>query len=282
MPVIISASRRTDLVASNPGWLSQAVQTGKATVLGPSGHTYTVDISPSRVHTCVLWSKDFGNLIRNRDGLRDALARYPQVYLHFTITGLGGGPWERGVPDPASAVGQLDDLIRLAGSPERISVRFDPILFWNEERQRRSNLPYFSDSLAPELSSRGIRRVRLSFAQWYRKSRRRARRHGLDYVDPEPEEKLEKARELAEAARSHGLELYSCSQDFLTAVSGIEASACIDGGLLSDLHPDNLPVSIKKDKTQRRECRCSESIDIGSYTQHCPRSCVYCYANPQE
>lgn len=281
MPIVISASRRTDLVASFSGWLAGAVQAGKVSVLGPSGHSYTVDISPARVHTCVLWSKDFRNLIHNRDGLSEALSRYRQLYLHFTITGLGGGPWERGVLDPAEAVGQLDDLIRLTGGPDRVSVRFDPVVFWMEGSRRQSNLRYF-DRLAPELSSRGIRRVRISFAQWYQKSRRRARKYGLDYVDPEPEEKLDKARELADAARSHNLKLYACSQDFLTAVPGIEASACIDGALLSELHPEKLTVSMKKDKTQRRECRCTDSIDIGSYSQHCPRSCVYCYANPLE
>lgn len=282
MPIVISASRRTDLVASFSGWLAGAVQSGRAAVLGPSGHSYTVDISPARVHTCVLWSKDFRGLIHNRNGLRDVLSLYRQLYLHFTITGLGGGAWERGVPEPELAVGQLDDLIRLTGSPERISVRFDPIVFWSEGSRLRSNLPYFFDTLAPELASRNIRRVRISFTQWYQKSRRRARKYGLEYVDPEPEEKLLKARELAEAALSHDLQLFACSQEFLTSVPGIEASACIDGVLLSELHPENLPVSTKKDKSQRRECRCTESIDIGSYTQHCPRSCVYCYANPLE
>ena len=71
--------------------MAGAVQSEKAAVLGPSGHSYTVDISPARVHTCVLWSKDFRSLIQNRDGLRDALSLYRQLYLHFTITGLGGG-----------------------------------------------------------------------------------------------------------------------------------------------------------------------------------------------
>ncbi|TEU04292.1 MAG: DUF1848 family protein [Candidatus Aminicenantes bacterium] len=31
----------------------------------------------------------------------------------------------------------------------------------------------------------------------------------------------------------------------------------------------------EKDR-QRAECRCTESVDIGSYTQSCPRSCLYC------
>jgi DNA repair photolyase len=63
-------------------------------------------------------------------------------------------------------------------------------------------------------------------------------------------------------------------------VPGIRPSACINGRLLQELHPNGAPVSVRKDRTQRRECRCTESVDIGSYTQTCPHSCVYCYANP--
>ncbi|MDH4198294.1 MAG: DUF1848 domain-containing protein, partial [Candidatus Aminicenantes bacterium] len=29
------------------------------------------------------------------------------------------------------------------------------------------------------------------------------------------------------------------------------------------------------------DCLCTESVDIGSYAQSCPHSCVYCYANPR-
>ena len=145
--------------------------------------------------------------------------------------------------------------------------------------QVRTNLRFF-ETLAPELSRRKIETVRISFAQWYRKAKRRAAAHGLDYLDPEPGEKLEQARYLAGIAATHGLRLFACSQDFVTAVPGIESSACIDGRLLQELHPDGAAVSVRKDKTQRKECRCTESIDIGSYTQHCPQACLYCYANP--
>jgi len=279
MKKVISASRRTDLVASFDTWLAEALRQGQVKVHGPSGHTYTVDIAPGCVHTIVLWSKDFDNLIHNRSGLLDELRRYSQLYLHFTITGLGGSRIEKGVPKPRAALAQLDPLIRLAKGPERITVRFDPVMSWLEEGEVFTNLRYF-ETLAPELSKRKIETVRISFAQWYRKAKQRAKAHGLDYVDPEPEEKLEQARFLAGIAAAHGLRLFACSQDFAAVVPGIKPSACIDGRLLQALHPDGAPVSVRKDKTQRKECRCTESIDIGSYAQSCPQSCLYCYANP--
>jgi hypothetical protein len=280
MRKVISASRRTDLVAFFPEWLSSAFQEEKVRVHGPSGHTYTVDLSPETVHTIVLWSKNFTNLIDNRSSLSSALEKYDQIYLHFTITGLGGTFIEKGVPRPSSALSQLESLIEITGMPERITVRFDPVVYWREEEKTMTNLHFF-EKLAPELNARGIRDVRFSFAQWYGKAVRRSSKYGFSYIDPTPEEKKNETRILARIAKTQNLSLFSCSQNFLSSISGVHPSACIDGAHLQVLHPHPEPVSIKKDRSQRAECRCTESVDIGSYTQFCPHSCLYCYANPR-
>jgi DNA repair photolyase len=277
---VISASRRTDLVAFFPARLAQAVAGEEILVTGPSGRAYAADLRPAAVHSFVLWSKNFRNLIENRSGLKDRLDKYDQLYFHFTITGLGGSGIERGVPEPEEALGQLEPLIALAGRPERVSLRFDPVIYWDEGRKRRTNLGFF-ETLAEAAARSGIRDIRFSFAQWYGKSKRRAQAANFRFFDPSPAEKKEAALRLAEIARRLGLNLYSCSQDFLTAVRGIRPSACIDGRLLQTLHPRRELVSFAKDKSQRTECRCTESVDIGSYTQTCPHSCIYCYANPK-
>jgi hypothetical protein len=280
MKKVISASRRTDLVAVFPGWLSSAVKEGKARVSGPSGRVYSVDLRPESVHTFVLWSKNFDHLVKNRNRLLDRLRRYDQLYFHFTITGLGGSPIERNAPKPEAALDQIEPLIELAGRPERISLRFDPVIFWQEEGETRTNLAFF-EKLASRMACLDLRTVRFSFAQWYGKSRRRAAKYDFAYVDPAVEEKKEVALRLSEMASAWGLNLYSCSQDFLAVVPGVHPSSCIDGRYLQIIHPSGDRVSLLKDKTQRRECGCTESVDIGSYTQTCPHSCLYCYANPR-
>ncbi len=280
MKRVISASRRTDLVAFFPEWLAAALRSGRALVHGPSGRTRPVDLNPDTAHTVVLWSKNFANLTENRHGLRDLLRSYDQLYLHFTVTGLGGTPLERGVPPALEALRALEPLVELAGHAGRVSLRFDPVLNWREAGREATNLRFFPE-LAREAGRLGIRDIRFSFAQWYGKARRRAVRQGFDYIDPPDEEKIRLARGLAEEAGRRGLRLYSCSQDFLTAVPGVEASACIDGRLLQSLHPGRESVSLAKDRSQRPECRCTESVEIGSYTQACPHGCVYCYANPK-
>lgn len=279
MKKVISASRRSDLIGFFDQWLSQSLHKETALVYGPSGHKYSVNLSPERVHTLVLWSKNFSNMIDDKNHLLKNIKKYDQIYLHFTITGLGGSFIEKKTPFPHEAVEQLDELIKITGSPHRISVRFDPVIFWNDKGRRCSNIQFF-EKLAPEASSRGIKNVIFSFVQWYGKARRRALKHDFQYIDPPKEEKMKSARYLVEIAQKWGINLYSCSQNFLTVIGGIKPSACINGSLLQRLHPRNEPVSLKKDKSQRRECRCTESIDIGSYKQNCPHACLYCYANP--
>jgi hypothetical protein len=184
------------------------------------------------------------------------------------------------VPGLQAALRQLEPLLSLAGRPERISLRFDPVIYWKEKGEIKTNLGFF-EGLAKRAAELGIRNIRFSFAQWYGKSKRRARKQGFPYVDPTLGEKRNDAFYLSKVARLYGLNLYCCSQDFLADVPGIRPSACIDGRLLQEFHPEGAPASVTKDKTQRRECRCTESVDIGSYTQTCPHSCVYCYANPR-
>jgi hypothetical protein len=280
MKKVISASRRTDLVAFFPEWFASVLKKGEAEVHGPSGHSYTVNLNPDVVHTVVLWSKNFANVIENHFSLKDMLLKYSQLYCHFTITGLGGTFIERGVPDYRTSLSQLEDLVDIVGIPERITVRFDPVVCWKEEQGERSNLPYFQE-IAPVLQSKGIKRIRISFAQWYKKAVRRAAKHGFQYVDPPNEQKLEDVCAVIRVAKETGLQLLSCNQDFLTEIPEIHPSSCIDGPLLQSLHPEREAVSTKKDKTQRAECRCTESTDIGSYTQFCPHCCLYCYANPK-
>ena len=88
------------------------------------GGVRDVDLTPDTVHTVVLWSKDFSNLLRNSHGLRDLLASYDQLYLHFTVTGLGGTRVEPGVLPYRRGAGPAPRAGRLRGGP---FARFGPV-----------------------------------------------------------------------------------------------------------------------------------------------------------
>ena len=232
------------------------------------------------MHTIVLWSKDFSNLLRNGQGLKDLIAAYDQIYLHVTITGLGGTAVEPGVPSCREALAQLSALTELAGSPLRVSVRFDPVLHWREAGIGRSNLSFFSE-VAEAAAAAGIRDMRMSFAQWYGKTVRRAEARGFAFFSPSDKEQRSLAEKLSAVAAANRVILHACCQPLLEGVPGLRPSSCIDGALLESLHPRREPASQRKDRGQRAACLCTESKDIGSYTQGCPHGCIYCYANPR-
>ena len=237
------------------------------------GQEKVVSLRPEDVHTFVLWSKDYSRLLTNKAGLREALSIYDQIFCHFTITGLGGTPLEPGVPPWGEAITQIPALIEFTGHPHRVTVRFDPIIHWEEGV--KSNLPY-AERVFSACAQHGVRDIRISFATLYGKV---LRRPSWRWYEPPLEARLEMARWLVEMASSLGLSIYACSDVSLERVGALPSS-CIDGRLLTSLHPLGLPAATEKDRGQRRECGCTISMDIGSYKQRCLGSCVYCYANP--
>ncbi|SQD92077.1 conserved protein of unknown function [Candidatus Bipolaricaulis anaerobius] len=270
---VISASRRTDLPRWYLPWLRAALQAEEATVHLPYGGCRTVSLRPEAVHTVVLWSKDYSRLLADRK-LRVLLGRYDQVVAHFTVTGLGGTWIEPGVPRAEAAIAQLPELVALCGGPERVVVRFDPIVHWRKGARIESNAPW-AEALFRACARAGVRDLRLSTATLYGKVLRR----GVAWYDPSPEEKHAIAAHLIDLAQSHRLALGACA-DLALESAGIARVPCIDGMRLTALHPQRLAASSRRDRGQRAHCLCTESVDIGGYGMRCPGGCLYCYANP--
>ena len=144
MKKVISASRRTDLVAFFPDWLAGVIRAEKAEVLGPSGRVGSVDLRPDSVHTFVLWSKNFAQPHRQPSGLRDAAPGNTASFISISRSpGWAGHPSNREVPPAAGALGSSSPLSRSPGSPGRVSLRFDPVIYWKERGGIKTNLGFF-------------------------------------------------------------------------------------------------------------------------------------------
>lgn len=257
LPIVISASRRTDLVGCYPDYLIEKLQA----------------YLPENVHTLVIWTKNPGNMIRHQ-ALREALLPYAQVYVHLTLTGLGGSPLEPGIPPWEQVEEMIPELVHLVKGPERISWRFDPIIAAEAGNNQIENFPLFS-VIAEKIRRHGITTCRTSWASPYKKVIRRMQKKGFTLRTYSPEEQASQGKELEEIAGGLGMKMYYCSMD------GFERSRCIDGALLSAIHPQGLTCSLKRAKGQRPQCGCTESIDIGWYSLKCAHGCIYCYAEPQ-
>lgn len=276
MKNVISISRRTDIPRWHTTWLLKALKEKQATYLHPTRRISSISLRPEEVHTLVLWSKDYRNFLEESELLK-YLSVY-NIYLHFTITGMGQSFWEPRTIDPAEALTQMGQLVKIFGA-EKINWRFDPILFWKENGSLKSNAVGF-EQLAYFIRNLGIERCTFSFAQWYGKCIRRVTKHGIAYVDPPLETKEDTLALIAQTALSSQLQLFCCAQNKWVGRFSIKQGKCINGELLASLAGGE-PAPLEKDTSQRSQCGCTQSIDIGSYSQSCYHNCLYCYANPK-
>ena len=255
---IISASRRTDMPASDPQNLADRLE----------------EKAPPRLtHTVVLWTKNPYNLLHHQ-ALRKQLVKYEQLFVLLSITGLGGSCLEPRVPAPEDITAMLPALIRFVGSPQRIAVRFDPIVhFQMPDESSICNLEYFA-ALAPEIASHGITRVITSWVQIYGKVARRLNRMGIKVVEISDKKQHSEMEWLHALAGRYNITVNGC------CVPGWPRSRCIDGPYLNQLHPQSKTASTERARGQRALCGCTESLDIGWY-HSCIHGCIYCYGNPQ-
>jgi len=283
-PIIISASRRTDIPAFYMDWFMQGIRAGYFDVTNPfNQHVTRVAATPEDVHTIVFWSKDFRRFMAHGYGDRLQAMGY---HLFFNFTVNSESPWLE--PKIPPLKDRLETLRRLCDrfGPGCINWRFDPLCFYRlPNGQETDNLSDFSQ-ISAYMGRLGIRRCITSFMDHYPKIKKRLRAiPGFAFHEPPMAKKVAVLRGMEATLNRHGIALFTCCEkDVLAALpsdSGIRASECISGRLLMDLFGGN--ISLRKDSGQRvkQGCGCSVSSDIGSYhRQPCGHNCLFCYANP--
>ncbi|MBI5417426.1 DUF1848 family protein [Candidatus Poribacteria bacterium] len=254
--IVISASRRTDLVGCYPEILVDKLNS----------------FPPENVHTVVIWTKNPINIFMLND-LNKKLLSYKQIYIHLTITGMGGSELEPGIPQAEKILEILPKLVKFVSNPERITWRFDPIIRAVKNDKLFTNLIYF-DNLLEKIASHGIKICRTSWVFPYKKVCSHLNESGYKLILPTHSEMLEDYNYMDIRLKKMKMNLAVC------AMEGFNHSQCIDGHLFSLLHPDKIPCSELSAHGQRKLCGCTESFDIGSYGLKCHHGCIYCYANP--
>lgn len=264
--MILSVSRRTDIPAFYADWFFNRIQDGFVYVRNPMNrHQISqINLSPNLIDCIVFWSKNPRPML-NRLYLLD---KY-MYYFQFTINPYNA-EFELTVPKKNYAIETFKQLSDKIGS-KRVIWRYDPILL-TDKIDINYHLKYFEE-IAKRLYTYTDTCV-ISFIDLYKK----VQQNIIDTSVREPRinEMISLAMEIVKIANYYGITVQSCAEKIELEKLGIKHGKCIDDILIEDLL--GIKLLVAKDKNQRPECGCVQSIDIGEYNT-CPHNCVYCYAN---
>ena len=317
-PVIVSASRSTDIPAFYADWFFERLKRGYSAWTNPfNGATSYVSYRNTRF--IVFWSKNPRPLLEHLDYLAE---RNIGCYIQYTLNDYETEGLEKGVPPLSQRIETFKMLVDKLGKG-RVIWRFDPMIL--TDKINIDDLLAKVNNIGDQLKDYTEKLV-FSFADIasYRKVKSNLEKNGINYIEWDEASMNEFASKLSEMNRERGwnFELATCGEKIDIEQYGIEHNRCVDDDLMIRFayHDkelmDFLKVDIRKvqpsissmfeefedepripagaimvasdtyaikqknnkDKGQRQFCGCIVSKDIGQYNT-CPHLCEYCYAN---
>ena len=227
-----------------------------------------ISLSPEVIDGIVFWTKNPIPMMSHLDKLKDYA-----YYFQFTVNSYGKDI-ESNVPNKNDIViPAFRELSKKIGA-EKVIWRYDPIML-TEKYTIDYHVNYFNE-IAKRLSGYTNKCV-ISFVDLYRNTQSHLKE--LRMLPLGDNEMYELAERLVEIAHKNNLIVESCAEKINLEQFGIQHGHCIDCELFEKIL--NCKMNLSKDKNQRPECGCMESIDIGAYNT-CKNGCRYCYANFSE
>jgi len=308
-PIIISASRSTDIPAFYAKWFFNRLAKGYCAWYNPFNQQ-KMYISFERCRVIVFWTKNPAPIIPYLPELDKRGIHY---YFQVTLNDYVKEGFEPNVPSVEERVKTFKQLSNLIGK-EKVIWRFDPLIITPNIGPRDlltriwhvgNKLKGYTDKLV------------FSFVdvKAYRKVQNNLVKETMLFTKDDVEnaeanhaqriEIVEGLKKIREAWHKEGwdIEMATCAEDIDLEAYGIEHNRCIDGELMKLIFADDkelvyylhtlkwpekdmfgeippIPNKTKnvKDTGQRKICGCMVSKDIGMYNT-CRHFCVYCYAN---
>lgn len=308
-PIIISASRSTDIPAFYAKWFINRLKAGYCIWYNPFNQQ-PMYVAFQNAKAIVFWTKNPKPFIPY---LNEVDKRGINYYFQFTLNDYEKEGFEPNVPPLSNRIETFKELSTLIGK-EKVIWRFDPLILTNKITPRTlltriwhigNALKGYTNKLVFSfVDVKAYRKVQNNLM----KETKSFTKGNLDIAEPTQEqireiiEGLVKMRE-AWAKNGWNISMATCAEEMDLNKYGIEHNRCVDGELMKQifsndtdliyylncgklpeqtLFGDKSNVSLKpiniKDKGQRTVCGCIISKDIGMYNT-CSHHCVYCYAN---
>ena len=275
--MIISASRRTDIPAFYSEWFMRRIHQQYCLCVNPfNRHQVTqVSLQPEDVDALVFWTKNAEPLLSR---LPELDARGYRYYFQYTLNGYGE-LFEPNLPELERCIETFLQLSERIGA-ERVIWRYDPVIL-----SSRTDVSYHQKRFGYILErlQAATRRIVVSIVDDYRKASHNFKRLQVQGLTIQADYRAEQLASLctfmSEQSGRHNIPVYSCAESFDLTPFDILPGKCVDGELIARLF--NVQVKAGKDRSQRRECGCLQSKDIGFYDT-CLHGCAYCYAGTMQ
>ncbi len=269
--MIISATRRTDIPSFYGEWFINRLKEKYVLIQNPyNNNRYSkAYLSLNDVDIIVFWTKNPIPFLKYLPEI-DSMG-YP-YYFEFTLTPYGKNT-ERNLPEKQMLLDAFVSLAKKLGK-HRMVWRYDPIIIDDiyTIEYHAKQFSYMANRL-----KNSTERCVISFVDSYKNVMSRM---GKDPAYLMTNQNIYKIADVFSAiAKENNIEIYTCAEKIDLEKHGIKHGACIDKNIIEKILECN--IIDNKDKNQRPECLCLESIDIGTYNC-CANGCNYCYALQSE
>lgn len=308
-PIIISASRSTDIPAFYAKWFFNRLAKGYCVWYNPFNQKKTY-VSFKQCKAIVFWTKNPKPIIPYLPELDKRNIHY---YFQVTLNDYRNEGLEPNVPTIEERIETFKTLSKTIGR-EKVIWRFDPLIItptitprillsriWKIGNMLKNHTDKLVFSFVDVKAYRKVQNNLIKETSFFSKENVESAEMN-SYQRNEIIEGLVKLRDIW-AEQGWNITLATCAEDMDLTKYGIEHNHCIDEKLMEKLWNDDydfiyylktgklpettifkekpsLPTIHKnlKDKGQRTICGCIASKDIGMYNT-CRHFCVYCYAN---
>ena len=298
-PLIISASRSTDIPAFYSEWFINRLRAGYSIWQNPITKK-NIYVSYNNTRLVVFWSKNPKPIIQHLEYLDRHKINY---YFQYTLNDYVKEKLEPNVPDLKERIDTFIELSEKIGK-SKVIWRFDPLILIEGKisvdgliekiENIGARLQKFTEKLVFSYADIGI----------YRRVQSNLQKEKIRFIEFDETTMIDVANKISKLNQNWNLQIATCAERMNLAEYGINHNKCIDDELIQKLFPSdkilmnflgvettgqlelNLSESHSKlshkqdlkDKGQRKDCGCIVSKDIGRYNT-CPHSCLYCYAN---
>ena len=308
-PVIVSASRSTDIPAFYAEWFFHRLNVGYSAWTNPFNGVKSF-VSYEKCRFIVFWSKNPKPLLEHLDELKE---KNIGCYIQYTLNDYVEEGLEKGVPPLDERIDTFKKLVDKLGKG-RVIWRFDPLIL--TDKISMDDLLRKVEHIGDQLQGYTEKLV-FSYADIasYKKVKANLERSHINYQEWTAPQMEEFAKRLVKLNRSNGWNYTLATCGEAANLDGVEHNHCIDDNLMirfahhDKVLMDFLGVEVKavenslfgtepvpanaimlnetqyaikrkdnRDKGQRQFCGCMVSKDIGEYNT-CPHLCEYCYAN---